>query len=125
MPVFSDHSPIAVCIKVNATINKNNPSDYNYIQKPDTIVWNKALADKYVNLIQSPDCKESIRGFMNTGILPNKSSVDLATQYITDILVETAMKADMPDVNPIFISIDLNQSNRNGMKSHAIYYSSS
>ena len=93
---YSDHCPIGVCLKVHINIQKNETLEYDLIPKPEKIVWNRALADKFVNLIQSPDCKESIQGFINTGILPNQTSVDSATKFISDILIETAKKADMP-----------------------------
>ena len=95
MPIFSDHTPITLCLKVNANISVHKVN-YDYLPKPDKIQWDKTLAEKFMFNIQSPDCKEAVRGFMNTGILPDQNSVENATKFITDILVESAIKAEMP-----------------------------
>ena len=93
-PFFSEHSPISVCFKVNADISLNRV-EYEYLPKPGKLQWDKTLAEKFLINIQSPDCKEAVRGFMATGILPDQNSVENATSFITIILVESAVKADM------------------------------
>ena len=63
MPMFSDHTPISLCLKVNANIS-NHKVHYNYLPKPDKIQWDKILAEKFLINIQSPDCKEAVHGFL-------------------------------------------------------------
>jgi hypothetical protein len=94
LPIFSDHTPISLCIRVNANINVQK-SHYDFLPKPDKIQWDKTLADKFLINIQSPNCKEAVRGFMQTGILPDQDSVENATTFITNILVESAVKSEM------------------------------
>ena len=94
LPIFSDHTPISLCIRVNANINVQK-SHYDFLPKPDKIQWDKTLADKFLINIQSPNCKEAVRGFMQTGILPDQNSVENATTFITNILVESAVKSEI------------------------------
>ena len=94
LPMFSDHTPITLCLKANANISVQQ-STYNYLPKPDKINWDKTLAEKFVYNIQSPDCKEAVRGFLNTGILPDQKSVESATSFISSILVQSAVQAGM------------------------------
>ena len=95
MPLFSDHTPISLCLKVNVQVS-NLRDDYNFLPKPDKIQWSKAMAEKFVYNIQSPDCKEAVQGFVNTGILPDQESIENATKFISSILIESAVKAEMP-----------------------------
>ena len=53
------------------------------------------LAQKYTFILQSPDCTESLDGFLSTGILPNQQSVDSAASFLTTVMVETAKLAGM------------------------------
>ena len=95
LPMFSDHSPISLSLKVNALIS-NLKSDYEFLPKPDKIQWSKTMADKFIYNIQSPDCKEAVQGFMKTGILPDQNSVESATKFLSNILTESAVNAEMP-----------------------------
>ena len=54
------------------------------------------MADKFIYNIQSPDCKEAVQGFMKTGILPDQNSVENATKFLSNILTESAVNAEMP-----------------------------
>ena len=95
LPMFSDHTPISLCLKVNATISSQK-SNYDFLPKPDKIKWDKTLAEKFIFNVQSPDCKDAVRGLMSIGILPDQNSVENATSFKTNILVESAVKAKMP-----------------------------
>ena len=95
LPMYSDHSPIDISLNVNISLASQGPL-YEYVRKPDKIKWSKELGDAFCNAMQSPACKEAVAGFLCTGILPNQSSVNGATQFITDILRQSAEIAGMP-----------------------------
>ena len=48
LPMFSDHTPISLCLKVNATISVKK-SNYDFLPKPDKIQWDKTLAESLAN----------------------------------------------------------------------------
>ena len=52
-------------------------------------------------IVQSPDCKEAVRGIISTGILPDQNSVENATKLITNILVPSVVKAGIPIKNGV------------------------
>ena len=93
---LSDHTPIEVCLSVRASYqSSNSTSNIDMLPRPDKIVWDKNLAQKYKFILESPDCTESINGFINTGILPTQQSVDSATSFLSNVMCETAKLAGM------------------------------
>ena len=94
---LSDHAPIELGLKVmlhNVPVNSNDSNDV-LLPKPEKIEWDTNLAQKYKLIIESPDCKEILNGFVNTGVLPYQNSVDSAVSFVSNILVETAKQAGM------------------------------
>ena len=94
MPQLSDHSPIELALKINFT-TFSKQSNYLLIPKPKKVVWDRQLSDKYKFILESPDCKTSLSNFVNTGIMPNQSSIDSAVNFVSDILLKTAENAGM------------------------------
>ena len=94
---LSDHTPIELGLTVHMrpVPSASNESNCSLSPKPDKIVWDKNLAEKYKILLESPDCKQSLSGFLETGILPNQTSVDSATSFLSNIMIETAKLAGM------------------------------
>ena len=94
--VLSDHTPIELCLPVCTSYQfSNNNCNVDVLPKPDKIEWDKNLAQKYKFILQSPDCTESLDGFLSTGILPNQQSADSAASFLTTVMVETAKLAGM------------------------------
>ena len=52
MPICSDHCPITLCLKVQATVTKSY-KNYNFVNKPDKIIWDKTKIDKFQELLSS------------------------------------------------------------------------
>ena len=74
---LSDHTPIQLCLQVNAVHVPVFPSNSTEMfPKPNKVTWDKNLAEKYTNLLNSPNCKDTLSGFLNTGVLPNQTSVE-------------------------------------------------
>ena len=94
MPHLSDHAPIEMAFKVH-TIISNNQTKYTYLPEPDKVVWDRQLSDKFKFSLESPDCKEIFNSFVNTGILPNQTSVDSAVDFISNVMLKTAENAGM------------------------------
>ena len=93
---LSDHTPITLCLSVRGQYLPSNAScNVEILPKPDKVVWDKNLAQKYKFILESPDCTESLTGFLSTGILPNQDSVDSAANFLSTIMVETAKVAGM------------------------------
>ena len=82
MPQLSDHSPIELALKINFT-TFSKQSNYLLIPKPKKVVWDRQLSDKYKFILESPDCKTSLSNFVNTGIMPNQSSIDSAVNFVS------------------------------------------
>jgi hypothetical protein len=94
LPQVSDHTALTLWLSVNARIEPP-AEDYNFINKPDKVVWNKQLEDAFKYSMQSPDCQGALSGFLATGILPNQSSVDHAAQFLCNVLKHSANVAGM------------------------------
>ena len=95
---LSDHTHIELGLTVNIIPVSRPTSAINecsMLPKPDKIVWDKKLADKYKIILESPDCKQSLAGFLQTGVLPNQSSVDSAVSFLSNIMVKTAQLTGM------------------------------
>ena len=91
---LSDHTPIELGLKVNV---RRVPveNSHNMSAIPDKLVWDRNLTQKFKTLIESPDCKTVLTGFVNTGVLPTQDSVDSAVSLLSNIIVETAKQAGM------------------------------
>ena len=92
---LSDLTPIELGLTVNIRNFVVNICTDNLLPKPEKIVWDTNLAHKYKTLLNSPDCKESLRGFLSTGVLPDQNSVDSAVKFVSNIMIETAKQAGM------------------------------
>ena len=99
-PSVSDHSPIALYLKVNSFVSYAESND-NLLSKPQKINWDSKIRDRYTNLIKSDECKAICSSFLETGIKPDQSSVDAAVKLLSDIMIETAQKSDLSLTAPV------------------------
>ena len=90
----SDHSPIKMYLKVNSVVSFATSKE-NVLPKPQKLNWDSKIKDRFTNLINSENCKSVCRFFLETGIKPEQTSVDAGIKFISDIMVETAEKADL------------------------------
>ena len=95
IPVFSDHCSLTIALKTHffQTQNCRESLDYDFLPKPTKLTWDKNIALKFENIIQSPESKIFIQNFAKNGILPDQNSVDIATDFLTDFLTSAAEKA--------------------------------
>lgn len=93
-PHLSDHNPIELGLRVSSTFSLKQ-SVYTLLPKPNKVVWDRQLSDKFKFILESPDCKQSFDDFLQTGILPNQTSIDSAVEFVSKVLIKTAENAGM------------------------------
>ena len=74
-------------------LKKFKEDNYEYMEKPKKISWDKNIELKFENVIQSKDSTLFLSNFAKNGILHNQSSIDEATEFLTDFIVNSAVKA--------------------------------
>ena len=53
-PTLSDHCPISAKLKTNFILNETyQESDYNFIQKPGKVNWDKITEQTFKNILRS------------------------------------------------------------------------
>ena len=88
----SDHSPIVMYLKVKSLVTYATATE-NVIPKPKKINWDAKIKGRYINLINSDECKYICSSLLKTGIKPNQNCIDATVKLLTDIMVETAERA--------------------------------
>ena len=81
-------------MRVKATDLGDSP-EYVYMAKPVNIRWAAACKDAFCNAVKSPACRQAVSGFLQTGILPDQSSIDEATAFLTNLMKHSAKVAGM------------------------------
>ena len=94
MPICSDHCPITLCLKVNASIYKVRKV-YNYVSKPDKVIWDKTKSERFCELLNSEENKTKIDNYFKNGITPSQESIDESVNFISNLLVSTSEIAGM------------------------------
>ena len=95
LPLISDHCPISIAIKSQLfhRIRARENERYNFLPKPTKVRWDKDIAVKFENIIQSPDSKIFLQNFAVNGIFPDQTSIDQSTDFLTEFLTSRAEKA--------------------------------
>ena len=93
LPLLSDHCPLLTAVKCNFTRDPKCNDNYEFITKPQKLNWDNKIALKFENLIQSEESKLFLNNFAKNGIEPDQNSVDCTTEFLTDFLVNAALKA--------------------------------
>ena len=73
--------------------NSGATENYNFIEKPSKIRWDKEIAFKFENLLQNPDSKNFIKNFVKNGIAKEQTGVDSATAFLSDFIINAAINA--------------------------------
>ena len=95
LPHLSDHCAISVTLATD--IHLTCPaisSNYNFIDIPRKLNWSAKIKDKFENLIQLGESKTFLSNFANNQVNQDQSSIDLATKFFTDFLINSATLAD-------------------------------
>ena len=90
----SDHAPIVMYLKVNSFVSFANCNE-NVLPKQKKVNWDAHIKDRFKNLINSEDCESVCSSFLQSGIKPEQTSIDAAVKFLSDIMVETAERADL------------------------------
>ena len=64
------------------------------MEKPRKLNWSKKIQENFANVIQSSDSKRFLSNFVLNGINHDQKSIDSATEFFTDFLINSAIKAD-------------------------------
>ena len=94
MPMFSDHCPISLYLKVNAKCSKLT-NNYAFLPKPDKLAWEKSKKDAFIKIISSNESKGKLSNFLLNGISDGQTSVDTAAQFISQHLLDSSVSAGM------------------------------
>ena len=109
LPTFSDHCAISVKLRTNLLIKSNEACDYDYIQKPIKVRWNKTLEQNFIKTLESEQSKKIINNMFSTGILAEQGCIDSATDILANFLVNAAEKINTGN-NSLKFSCPKNQS---------------
>ena len=93
LPTLSDHCPIIATLKTNFISNINGLESYKFISKPMKVKWDKEISQKFENVIQTESSKQLMKDFLKIDIPNDQSSIDSATNFLSDFLVKSAEKA--------------------------------
>ena len=96
LPHLSDHCPITIKLKTNAPKILNVYENYEFIEKPKKIMWDKKIEQKFENILQTADSKLFLTNFASNGILSDQKCVDNATAFLSEFLVNAAELASNP-----------------------------
>ena len=94
-PALSDHCPIAVKLRTKFITYSNAALNYEFLDKPKKVRWDKQIAHKFEHLLQLPESKNFLTNFAKNEILGSQTGVDSATAFLTDFITNTAINAGM------------------------------
>ena len=93
LPNLSDHCSTSIKLETNFYLNSLPETDYNLLEKPRKLNWSKSIQANFENIIQSSDSKMFLSNFVQNGINHDQKSIDSATEFFTDFLISSAIKA--------------------------------
>ena len=95
LPHLSDHCSTSITIEADFHSNLQfNEHNMNLLSKPKKLNWSKVIQANFENVIQSSDSKKFLANFVLNGISHDQKSIDSATEFFTDFLINSAIKAD-------------------------------
>ena len=97
---LSDHCPIRAVIKVRHFTDIIH-EDYNFVNSPSKIAWSNVISCRFENILQSPEYLLKADKFISTYSSSSQDDIDMATQTLTDLLVEGALQANISETNQI------------------------
>ena len=95
LPLLSDHCPISIALKSQFYQSQRDKESetYSFIPKPQKLSWDKNIATRFEQFIQTSDSKIFLTNFAKNGILSDQTSIDESTEFLTDFLISAAEKA--------------------------------
>ena len=67
---------------------------YNFIAKPEKILWSKDISFRFENILQSAEFKEKSCNFIESDIKQTQEGIDQATADLSNLLIEGALRSD-------------------------------
>jgi exonuclease III len=90
---LSDHCPVRAVLMVKV-LTERFQDDYNFIESPSKIKWDKDISYRFENILQSPEYVLKAENLCLTHGVASQEDIDQATQNITNFLVEGTLKAN-------------------------------
>ena len=72
----------------------NITDDYNFMENPFNILWNKEISYRFENILQSQEFMDQFDNFLSKNIGVSQNEIDNATKELTNILIAGALQAD-------------------------------
>ena len=95
---LSDHCPLHATLQVNVN-TLTDFADYDFITKPPKLPWNNDISYRFENLMQSPEFTLRINSFTDTLFPSDQTGIDWATEGLSNILIEGAVRSDSSKIN--------------------------
>ena len=108
IPTLSDHCSISFSLRINTEIPKLIPSDYQFIDKPARVKWDRKVASNFENIIQSSESKLFVQNFLKNGMVSKQECIDNATDFLSDFIVTSAIQASH---NGLMLKTDISKKN--------------
>ena len=96
---MSDHCPIAATIEVQTSCQTQS-NEYLFIDRPKKIPWDKDIAFRFENLLQTNEFKDKIETLMNESC-SNQCEIDRTTASLSTILTDCAVQADITKIKNV------------------------
>ena len=93
LPTLSDHCSITIALKTRFIYSFKGQEKYDFLLKPQKLAWDKDIAVRFENIIQSNDSKLFLDNFAKNGIKADQIAIDNSTDFLTNFLVDAAVKA--------------------------------
>ena len=90
LPSLSDHCSIAIKLRTQYISNQFQSENYEFIEKPKKIKWDKEIAVRFENILQLPDSKLFLFNFVKNGILNKQEGIDSATDFLATFIKNSA-----------------------------------
>ena len=91
---MSDHCSTSIIVATDFHCTNKPDTYHNLLEKPKKLNWSKKIQANFENIIQSTDSKDFLSNFVLNGITHDQKSIDSATEFFTDFLINSAIKAD-------------------------------
>ena len=93
MLTLSDHCPLTAVLEVNVNTVIDH-SDYEFITKPPKLSWNSDISYRFENILQTPGFASRFEAYSNNLFSCDQSGIDQATNELSNLLIEGAMRSD-------------------------------
>ena len=91
---ISDHFPISVTINTNVWCTEE-PVKCKILPKPEKVRWDKNNSTHFELLLQTPECKQSVKTFLESEIVHTTEGIEKAVNFLTDTMVSKAEAANI------------------------------